>query len=116
VSNTRHLHVNGAAPVPGDAAQNPVNALGQSIACHLAAVLGELVKRATAQPDCLPCIIEAKKQIRAYEVRCANALAAGEDAPALPEPPQVARSVTVQHGDPVCFGHVETDSVQPQQP
>ena len=115
MSNTRHTNgsVPLVAPPSAEVAGQGLAMLGRLIATDLAAMLGELLPRMPWQPDCEPCVVSAARAVRAYEVLCANALAAGEDAPAAPEPPRVGQACTWQDGRPVCFAHVST-SVTPQ--
>lgn len=68
--------------------------IGESVALHLGPLLGELVQRVTAQPECFFCLRNVIQFVRQYQVAVANAQAAGEDVPAPPEPPSVSRSVT----------------------
>jgi hypothetical protein len=69
--------------------------IGQTVALQLAPLLGDLVQRVTAQPECFFCLMTAKETIAAYMIRLANAKSAGEvDVPPQPDPPAVNRSVT----------------------
>lgn len=119
MSNTRHTNGSGSVPAIGAPPSAEVagtgfaQVIGQTVAYHLAKLLGDLLPRMPWQPECEPCVIAAKTAIRAYEVLCANAVAAGEDTPPLPEPPLVAAAVTWQYSRPVCFEHAEVRGGQP---
>lgn len=68
--------------------------IGESVALHLAPLLGELVQRVTAQPECFFCLSNVVQVVRGYQVAVQNAERAGEELPPPPEPPSVNRSVT----------------------
>lgn len=88
--------------------------LGESVALHLAPLLAELVQRVAVQPECARCIARAKQQIRDYEIAVRNARQANEPVPDAPSAPEVARSVTWQDGQPVCFADFELADVTAQ--
>lgn len=67
--------------------------IGRSVALHLGGLLGELVQRVTAQPECYFCLAAAQRVIGAYSAAVANAQAAAEPVPDPPSP-AVNRSVT----------------------
>lgn len=68
--------------------------IGESVSLHLGPLLGELVQRVTAQPECFFCLVKVIGVVRAYEISVANAQQANEPVPGMPKPPEVARSVT----------------------
>lgn len=76
------------------AAGNLAQVIGQAVAVHLGGMLGELVQRVTAQPECFFCVSRAAATIHAYNVAVTNAQSAGEAVPDAPQPPEVNRSVT----------------------
>lgn len=104
--------------------------IGESVALHLGAMLGELVQRVTAQPECFFCITSAAQAVRQYQLAVQNAQQAGEPLPPMPEPPSVNRSVTrvpviqlaqgpagpvpVGHTVPSCFECVQRQLGQEQ--
>ena len=104
--------------------------IGESVALHLGAMLGELVQRVTAQPECFFCITSAAQAVRKYQVAVLNAQQAGEELPQPPEAPSVNRSVTrvpviqlaqgpagpvpVGHTVPSCFECVQRQLGQEQ--
>jgi hypothetical protein len=123
LSNTRH--VNGAAPPSAEVADHGVGILGRTIAVELAGMLGQLLPRMPWQMSCMFCVLAAKQVVRDHEIACQNALAAGEEPPALPEPPAVAMAITqvgmLQTAPgglpagvapvPVCWDHVQIPGV-----
>lgn len=101
MSNTRHAKIPaafcGPAPVPpsDDVAEHGLaDVIGQAVALHLGQLLGQLLPAMPWQPDCLFCLIAAKKTVHDHQVAIANAQAAGEDMPELPPAPTVNRAVT----------------------
>lgn len=68
--------------------------IGETVAAHLAPLLGELVHRVTAQPECFFCLTKVVALVREYQTAIANAQQAGEPVPAQPPAPPVNRSVT----------------------
>lgn len=68
--------------------------IGESVALHMAELLGQLLPQMPWQPDCFFCLLGAKKLVREYTVAISNAQAAGEPVPDPPAPPSVARAVT----------------------
>lgn len=104
MSNTRRLpgHVPAAfsaggqdVPPSQDVMEHTLaDVIGQTVALHLGQMLSQLLPAMPWQPECFFCLIGAKQLVRDMQVKCANAVAAGEDQPELPPPPQVARAVT----------------------
>lgn len=69
--------------------------IGQRVALELAPLLGDLVQRVTAQPECFFCLMAAKQVVGDYMIRVRNAQSAGEtEVPPKPDTPSVNRSVT----------------------
>jgi bacterioferritin-associated ferredoxin len=99
-------------PMPGAvgaAEQTLAQVIGETVALHLAQMLGQVLARMPYLGECARCIRSAKLGIRAYEVKVANAQQAAEPVPERPAPPEVARAVTWQDGEPVCFGCYRLD-------
>jgi hypothetical protein len=104
VSNTRHAKDAPASkpplaalpppPSPDVAQHGLAQVIGQAVALHLAEMLGQLLPAMPWQPDCFFCLLGAKKTVRDHQVAIANAQAAGEEMPALPDAPSVNRAVT----------------------
>jgi hypothetical protein len=106
--------------------------IGQTVALHVTKALGELLQRMDWQPNCLFCVLAAKKTVHDYQVAVANAAAAGEPVPAQPPAPSVGRAITwVNIGEllpnpagapvpalatiPACWDHVNVPSAPPRQ-
>lgn len=93
--------------------------IGQSVALHLADMLGQLLPQMPWQPDCLFCLLTAKKTVKDHQVAVANASTAGEDMPPLPDAPTVNRAVTQvpTAGGSVwaCWDHLELPPEPPRQ-
>lgn len=90
--------------------------IGESVALHLANILGQILPQMRPQGTaCLFCALAAKQALAAYTVACENAQAAAEDIPRPPEPPiqqaftwsPVAAAPDVPPvAAPVCFDHL----------
>ena len=105
--------------------------IGETVALHLARLLGQLLPQVAGRGECFFCILAAKAQVQAHQVAVANALAAGEEAPGMPEPPPVARGITLvlvtqaiqgpagpipQSGTVwACWDHVQLPAAPPRQ-
>jgi hypothetical protein len=107
LSNTRHVNGKVPAALGGDGA-SALEMIGEALALRLGPVLARAVQRV----ECEPCVVDAARLIRGYQVACANALAAAEDAPDVPELPVVRAAVTWQDGRPVCFEHLTVPDTQ----
>lgn len=104
--------------------------LGESVAMHLAGMLGQLLPQMPWQPECFFCVSAARAAVRAYQVAVANAQQAGEDVPEAPAPPGVAKGLTyvpvtqlVQtpagqvpgtSSVPACWDHVQVQGDAPR--
>jgi hypothetical protein len=104
--------------------------IGESVAVHHAQMLGQLLPRMPWRPDCYFCVAGAKMTVRDYEVKVANAQAAGEDNPEPPAAPEVTQAVTfmpvtqmagspagpvpVTVSVPVCFAHMPASQDMPK--
>jgi bacterioferritin-associated ferredoxin len=104
--------------------------IGETVAVHLAQMLGQLLPQMPWQPECFWCVTAASQTVRDYQVRVTNAQAAGETNPEPPPAPQVAKSVTlvpvtqmaqtpagpvpVSVALPACFGHVPVPQDMPK--
>jgi hypothetical protein len=142
LSNTRHT--GNGAKLPGTreirqavAASAEVqehtlaHVIGETVALHLARLLGELLPQVQGRGECFFCVLAAKQLVQAHQVAVVNAQAAGEEPPAMPEPPGVARGITLvmvsqvvqAPGGPVpqsgsvwaCWDHVQLPSAPPRQ-
>lgn len=100
-------------PLPGgpppslEVAQHNISqAIGQSVAFHVAQLLTPVLQRLVdqqEQPGCLPCTARAKAAERAWEIDTANAKAAAEPEPGKPDV-RVTQSITQGARGPVCWG------------
>jgi bacterioferritin-associated ferredoxin len=104
--------------------------IGETVAVHLAQMLGQLLPRMPWRSDCYFCVAQARTLVRDYQVAVQNAQQAGEDVPEAPPPPEVTQAVTwipvtqlaaTPHGPvpvsvsvPACFQHVTVTADMPQ--
>jgi bacterioferritin-associated ferredoxin len=90
---------------------NLAQVIGQSAAVHLGELLRQLLPQLPLQPDCCLCVQAARRTVREYEARVANAQAAAEPVPDPPEAPAIGRSVTwIPYGGasvPACWEHAD---------
>lgn len=96
--------------------------IGESVALHLANILGQILPQMRPQGTaCLFCALAAKQELAAYQVACENAQKAAEDIPEPPQPPiqqaftwapvAAAPNMPPVPG-PVCFDHLQTGPQQ----
>src|SRR5580704_6868509 len=86
VNGTRaeRRRVQNNTPMPGAvgaAEQTLAQVIGETVALHLAQMLGQVLARMPYLGECARCIRSAKLGIRAYEVKVANAQQAAEPVP-----------------------------------
>jgi bacterioferritin-associated ferredoxin len=84
-------------PMPGAvgaAEQTLAQVIGETVALHLAQMLGQLLPQMPWREDCYFCIVSARQMVRAYQVAVTTAEQAAEPVPDPPAAPQVARAVT----------------------
>jgi hypothetical protein len=102
-------------PSPDVAEKTLADVIGQSAALHLAEVIGPLLEHlATSQhrPGCIVCAARAKRAERAHKIAIANANAAAEDGPEVPDL-GVTESFTEGRRGPVCWGCFDPDEDGP---
>jgi hypothetical protein len=93
-----------AGAVPAE--QSLARIIGETVALRLAEIVPEL----TWTPGCLVCCREAKRAERDHNVAVANAKAAAEPLPDVPQV-QVSQAFTIGPDGPVCWAHVEPGDV-----
>jgi hypothetical protein len=84
-------------PMPGTvgaAEQTLAQVIGETVALHLAQMLGQLLPQMPWQPECWFCVADARQRVRAYQVLVQTAQQAGEPVPDAPDPPAVAKAIT----------------------
>lgn len=120
-------------PMPGGvgAAEHTIaQVIGETVALHLAQMLGQLLPSMPWQPECYFCVTEARTMVRAYQVAVANAQQAGEPVPPRPAPPEVGKSITLvpvtqlvqapagpvpgTAAVPACWDHVQVQGEGPR--
>lgn len=125
MSNTRHA--NGRVPAalsatgqeippsPDVAEASLADIIGQTVALHLANVLGPMLQQVQAQPACVICVQGHKQAAKAHDVAVANAAQSAEEPPEVQLPP-IMPAVTwmplTAPGQPpqvlpVCYGHFQ---------
>ena len=98
-------------PSPDVAERTLADVIGESAALHLAEIIGPLLEHiATTQyrPACIVCAAAAKRAEKAHKVAIANANAAAEDGPEVPDL-GVTESFTEGARGPVCWGCYDPD-------
>jgi hypothetical protein len=96
-SRAERRRVEHNTPMPGGvgAAEHTLaQVIGETVALHLAQMLGQLLPSMPWQPECYFCSAGARTMVRAYQVAVANAQQAGEPVPPQPDPPAVAKCMT----------------------
>lgn len=76
--------------------------IGESVALHLAGLLGQLLPQMPWQPVCLPCAARAWRAAKDWEVAARNAAAAAEPPPEKPDM-TAGQSFTAGLRGPVCW-------------
>jgi hypothetical protein len=132
-SRAERRRVEHNTPMPGGvgAAEHTLaQVIGETVAAHLAQMLGQLLPRMPWRPDCHWCVADARAQVHAYQLSVQAAQQAAEDNPEPPPPPTVRQAVTwmpvVQTAQgpsgplpvacslPACFEHVPAQSEGPK--
>lgn len=127
MSNTRHVpngHIPAAfardgqevPPSPDVAEANLANLIGQTVAAHLAQMLGQILPQMPWHPACVLCVQVCKQAEQAYQTAVDVAMKAAEPTPEMPEVPQIAQAVTWMplgapgqpaNVLPVCYPHFQ---------
>lgn len=89
-------------PSPDVAEASLAGVIGQSVALHLADLLGTFLAEAMLRDGCIVCAARVKRAVHAWEVDAANARAAAEPEPAQPDV-GVTQSFTEGARGPVCW-------------
>jgi len=85
-----------------------IGLIGQSVALHLADLLGPVLSDRLLRDGCLVCAARVKRAIKAWEVDVANAVAAAEPEPGKPDV-GVSQSFTIGARGPVCWPCFDPD-------
>ena len=105
MSNTRHARI-AVLPDAGTPPESVAQVIGQSVAYHVAQLLGPVLQRLVdvqERPACLACAVRVKRE---HATAVANARAAAEPEPA---PGKVNQSFTDGARGPVCWECFDPD-------
>lgn len=102
-----------AVPPSADVAERTLaEVIGESVALHLAKILGPVLVRMAEQqqsrPGCLVCAGRVKRAEKAHKIAIANANAAAEDGPEVPDL-GVTESFTEGSRGPVCWADYDPE-------
>ena len=102
-------------PSPDVAERTLAEVIGEAVGLHMAKLLGPVLACMAEQqsrPACIVCAARAKRAEKAHMVAIANANAAAEDGPEVPDL-GVAESFTEGRRGPVCWGCFDPDGDGP---
>jgi len=102
-------------PSPDVQEHSLAQVIGEAVGLHLAKLLGPVLAHMAEQqhrPGCIVCAARAKRAERAHKIAIANANAAAEDGPDVPDL-GVTESFTEGRRGPVCWGCFDPDEDGP---